>query len=142
MFAFALYDRRSQALFCARDPYGQKPFFYHLERGRFAFSSECRTFERLSGFRAEIDQASLIDFLAFESLPFDRSIYRGIKKLPPGHSLSFVNGELELSRYFESVPRGKSALVAAGELDSEIHGLLRQSIERTFRADVPVGLLL
>jgi len=142
MFAFALYDRRSQALFCARDPYGQKPFFYHLERGRFAFSSECRTFERLPSFRSEIDQASLIDFLAFESLPFDRSIYRGIQKLPPGYSLSFVNGELELSRYFESVPRGTSGLASASELDSEIHALLRQSIERTFRADVPVGLLL
>ena len=142
MFAFALYDKRSQTLFCARDPYGQKPFFYHLDRGRFAFSSECRTFEHLPGFCSQIDQASLVDFLAFESLPFDRSIYRGVKKLPPGHFLCFAGGKLEMVQYFESVPRATAASASGAELEAAIHDLLRQSVKQTFRADVPVGLLL
>ena len=142
MFAFALYDKRNQSLFCARDPYGQKPFFYHLDRGRFAFSSECRTFEQLSGFRSQIDSASLIDFLAFESLPFDRSIYRGVMKLPPGHCLSFADGRLHLAQYFESAPCGTATLASGAELEMEIHDLLRKSVRQTFRADVPVGLLL
>ena len=55
MFAFAIYDRRSRTLFCARDPYGQKPFFYHRAGERLAFSSECRTFAELPGFASEID---------------------------------------------------------------------------------------
>ena len=142
MFAFALYDKRTRTLFCARDPYGQKPFFYHVANGRLAFSSECRTFELLTGFHSAIDAASLVDFLAFESLPFDRSIYSGVKKLPPGHSLSWQDGKLLVAPYFESVP---GVDVAAGDgpaHDADVHALLRQSVKRTFRADVPVGLLL
>ena len=142
MFAFALYDKRNQLLFCARDPYGQKPFFYHLDRGRFAFSSECRTFEQLSGFRSQVDSASLVDFLAFESLPFDRSIFRGVMKLPPGHCLSFADGKLDLVQYFESAPCGTATLASSAELEMELHDLLRKSVKQTFRADVPVGLLL
>jgi len=141
-FAFALWDKRSRTLFCARDPYGQKPFFYHHADGRLAFSSECRTFPLLPGFRAEVDPASLVDFLAFESLPFDRSIYRGVSKLPPGHWLSFADGRLDIGRYFDSVPRATGGHATGAALDDEIHDLLRQSVKRTFRADVPVGLLL
>ena len=141
-FAFALYDKRRRTLFCARDPYGQKPFFYHLDNGRLAFSSECRTFALLPGFRSEIDPASLVDFLALESLPYDRTIYRDVRKLPPGHWLSFVDGKLEIAPYFESVPRATGGHASGADLDAEIHELLRQSVRRTFRADVPVGLLL
>jgi asparagine synthase (glutamine-hydrolysing) len=142
MFAFALYDKRNQVLFCARDPYGQKPFFYHLDHGRLGFSSECRTFALLSGFRNEIDPASMVDFLALESLPYDRSIYRDVRKLPPGHWLSFADGKLEVAPYFESVPRAMGGHASVADLDAEIHELLRQSVRRTFRADVPVALLL
>jgi asparagine synthase (glutamine-hydrolysing) len=142
MFAFAIFDRRSRELFCARDPYGQKPFFYWVDRGRLAFSSECRTFAELPGFRPEIDLGSVADFLAFESFPFDRSIYRGVRKLPPGHWLTYANGEVDIARYFESVPRGTLARTAAADIEEVIHAELRESVKRTFRADVPVGLLL
>jgi asparagine synthase (glutamine-hydrolysing) len=141
MFAFAIYDRRSDELFCARDPFGQKPFFYWADGGRFAFSSECRTFELVPGFRAELDLASVADFLAFESLPFDRSIYRGVRKLPPGHRLTFVRGEIAIERYFDSVPSGTDGAPRA-EREARVHAELRGAVERTLRADVPVGLLL
>lgn len=144
MFAFAVYDRRQRLLFCARDAYGQKPLFYHHARGRLAFSSECRTFDLLPGFRSEVDPASLADFLAFESLPFDRSIYRGVHKLPPGHCLTYRADRIELSRWFDSVPSGAGVAHAPDEMEAEaeVHALLRQSVRRSFRADVPVGLLL
>jgi asparagine synthase (glutamine-hydrolysing) len=142
MFAFAIFDRRSRELFCARDPYGQKPFFYWVDRERLAFSSECRTFAEVPGFRPEIDLGSIVDFLAFESFPFDRSIYRGVHKLPAGHSLTYANGEVDIARYFESVPCGTSVRTAAADIVEDIHAELRESVKRTFRADVPVGLLL
>ena len=142
MFAFAIFDRRSRELFCARDPYGQKPFFYRVDRELLAFSSECRTFAELPGFRPEIDLGSVADFLAFESFPFDRSIYRGVRKLPPGHWLTYANGEVDIAQYFESVPRAASAGMAAADMEEEVHAELRESVKRTFRADVPVGLLL
>ncbi len=141
MFAFAIYDRRSDLLFCARDPFGQKPFFYWQGGDCFAFSSECRTFELVPGFRAELDLASVADFLAFESFPFDRSIYRGVSKLPPGHCLTFRRGEIGVERYFESVPAGEGAANRA-EAEERVHAELREAVGRSFRADVPVGLLL
>ncbi len=142
MFAFALYDRSRSELFCARDPYGQKPFFYHLDQDRLAFSSECRTFGELPGFRSELDLDSLVDFLAFESFPGDRSIFRGVRKLPPGHCMRYAGDKLEIAPYFESVPRNAPLRVPVRDVQAEILRLLRQSVKRTFRADVPVGLLL
>jgi len=142
MFAFALWDRRTRTLFCARDPYGQKPFFYHVAAGRFAFSSECRTFRELPGFDAAVDPASIADFLAFEAFPFDRSIYRDVRKLPAGHYLVLADGEPRVIQYFDSVPAGHGRPASVEEVDSEVHALLRRSVMRTFRADVPVGLLL
>jgi asparagine synthase (glutamine-hydrolysing) len=142
MFAFAIYDRRSRALFCARDPYGQKPFFYVADERRFAFSSECRTFGELSGFRSSIDLSSVAEFLAFESFPFDRSIYRDVRKLPPGHFMRYREGRIEVAPYFESVPGSSGALPRSPSIESQVRALLRQSVEHTFRADVPVGVLL
>jgi asparagine synthase (glutamine-hydrolysing) len=142
MFAFALWDARERRLFCARDPYGQKPFYYTVGGGRFAFSSECRTFPELPGFDATIDPASIADFLAFESFPFDRSIYRDVRKLPPGHYLTWREGKLDVAPYYESVPTGTRHPTSLDAIDEEAHTLLRRSVMRTFRADVPVGLLL
>jgi asparagine synthase (glutamine-hydrolysing) len=142
MFAFAIFDRRSRQLFCARDPYGQKPFFYHVDGRRLAFSSECRTFGELSDFRSEIDLGSVADFLAFESFPFERSIYRGIRKLPPGHTLVYANERVEIRRYFDSVPSDSPLATPAEDLARATYDLMRDSVKRTFRADVPVGLLL
>jgi asparagine synthase (glutamine-hydrolysing) len=142
MFAFALWDAREARLFCARDPFGQKPFFYHVAGGCFAFSSECRTFRELPGFDPTIDRASIAGFLAFESFPFDRSIYRDVRKLPPGHFLTFAGGKLAVVRYFDSFPTGTAPPASDDAVDAELHALLRRSVMRAFRADVPVGLLL
>ena len=142
MFAFAIYDKSAAALFCARDPYGQKPFYYHESAGRLAFSSECRTFALLPGFRPEIDPASLGDFLAFESFPFDRSIFRGVRKLPPGYKLRYENGIVTVAPYYESVPMDGPGTMSLSDARDEVHVLLREAVRRTFRADVPVGLLL
>ena len=142
MFAFAIYDRTKGELFCARDPFGQKPFFYHESPGRLAFSSECRTFALLPGFRRELDMGSLADFLAFECFPYDRSIFRGIRKLPPGHRLRYANGRIDVARYFESMPTNPPHAQSAADVEAEVHSLLREAVRWTFRADVPVGLLL
>src|SRR5437763_9298328 len=95
MFAFAIFDRRSRELFCARDPYGQKPFFYRVDRELLAFSSECRTFSELPGFRPEVDLGSVADSLASESFPFDPSTSPGVRKLPPRPSPPYPTGRVD-----------------------------------------------
>lgn len=140
MFAFAIYDKKAKTLFCARDPYGQKPFYY-LHRGQeLFFASESRAFAPVAGFKNDVDRESIAHYLAFEGLYFDRSILSGVKKLPPGHTLSFQAGKLEVKNYFVSVPEEK--IKSEDELIETVHAKMKDAVRISYRADVPVGLLL
>jgi asparagine synthase (glutamine-hydrolysing) len=140
MFAIALFDHSSEALVCARDSYGQKPFFYWHSGDRFYFGSEARVFKDIPGFGAQLDLDSMAEFLAFEALYYDRTIYKGLKKLPPGHCLIFRNGQLEVKEFFRSVPVNRYSNME--ECETRIHALMKDAVRISYRADVPVGLLL
>jgi len=140
MFAIALYDEAARALICARDPYGQKPFFYWHQPNKFYFGSEARVFKNVPSFSQELDVESVSNYLAFEALYFDRSIYKGLKKLPPGHFLIFKNGQLEIQNYFKNIPQSK--LTNEQECLEHVHALMKDAVRISFRADVPVGILL
>ncbi|MEQ1878191.1 MAG: asparagine synthase (glutamine-hydrolyzing) [Bdellovibrionia bacterium] len=140
MFAFAIFDKKTKSLFCARDPYGQKPFYY-LHTGRnFFFASESRAFTAVPGFKNEVEPESLAHYLAFEGLYFDKSILSGVKKLPPGHFLTFRDGVLKVEHYFENVP--VESRLSEEELIETVREKMRDAVRISFRADVPVGLLL
>lgn len=140
MFAFALYDRKKDLLFCARDPFGQKPFYYLLQNGIFHFASESRVFFMIPGFSRSLDPESLYGYLRFEALHRDRSIYQGVKKLSPGHFLIVQKGGIRLQKYFHQTPQeiAQSFPEALDQVDAAFQNALRLA----FRADVPVGVLL
>ena len=140
MFAFALHDRPNRRLFCARDPFGQKPFYYLRHGKAFHFASEVNAFQSLPCFEPRLDPASLQDFLRFESLYRGASLLAGVEKLPAGHTLCVTEKGLELERYFHEVP-AESALSASDAMDQVDH-LIRDAVRIAFRADVPVGVLL
>ncbi len=140
MFAFSLYDHSTKILIAARDPYGQKPYFYWHQGEKFYFGSEARVFHSAPGFKSELDVESVSNYLAFEGLYFDRSIYKGLKKLPPGHYLTFKNGQCEVRRYFHNIPSHK--ITSEAECIENIHDLMKDAVRISFRADVPVGILL
>jgi asparagine synthase (glutamine-hydrolysing) len=139
MFAFAIYDKRDQVLFCARDPLGQKPFYYTHVNGVLHFSSESRAFNVIPGFAGDVDPVSMAHYLTFESLYFDRSILANVKKLPPGHRMRFKKGTIKIDSYFESVPHEGTVPDNPEEF---IHDKMKEAVRIAFRADVPVGLLL
>ena len=139
MFAVALWDAGRQRLVLARDPFGIKPLYYHLGADELAFASELRALPR-----GEIDFDALEAFLAFNSIPGPYSIFRDVRKLPPGHLLVWKDGEASLSRFARPAPVAASEVRCddEDELAEELRGRLRDSVRAHLIADVPVGVLL
>src|SRR5690606_26123519 len=85
MFAFALWDARNERLMLARDRVGQKPLYYYHDEERFLFGSELKALLADPEMERDVDLASLEDYLTFGVVPGERSIFRGIQKLPAAH---------------------------------------------------------
>ncbi|MFZ5426796.1 MAG: asparagine synthase (glutamine-hydrolyzing) [Thermodesulfobacteriota bacterium] len=141
MFAFALWDRATRTLFCARDRFGKKPFFYTLQNGMFAFASELSALGRVPGLSFSVDPRTLARFLAYEYVPTPDSIYREARKLPPSHYLLFQNGGITLGRYWD-LPAPEPARASEQELGEELRRLLTQAVKRRMISDVPLGVFL
>ena len=139
MFAVALWDSERNRLVLARDRYGIKPLYYREAEGELAFASELRALPR-----SEIDLDALEAFLAFNSVPAPLTIFREVRKLPPGHTLVWQEGRSELTRYARPAP--VSAADVRGdeeaELVEELRARLRDSVRAHLVSDVPVGVLL
>lgn len=92
MFAFAIWDEAERHLFCARDRVGEKPFHYAQVGGAFVFASELKALLAWPGFRHDIDNSAVADFLSLGFVPDPKTIWAGARKLPPGHWLVVEHG--------------------------------------------------
>lgn len=101
MFAFALYDIENKTLFCARDPFGIKPFYYYQNDGDFMFASEIKAFLDHPKFKKEFNETILAPYLSFSFTPTTETFFKGVKRLDAGYSLTYKDGEMSLNRYFE-----------------------------------------
>ena len=100
MFAFAIYDKPRDRLFLARDRVGKKPLYYRLYKGGIAFASELKALIQDPTVPRSVDLVALHHFLTLQYVPAPWSIYEGIRKLPPAHTLLFENGRPMLRRYW------------------------------------------
>src|SRR5258708_23797932 len=142
MFAFAFRDGKSGTLYLARDRFGEKPLFYGLAGGALVFASELSALRRHPAFRhSGIDRAAAFQFLTYEYLPGDRSGREGIRKLPPGHLLSFADGRIAVEPYWRP-PSGKQRGTSEGDALARLEQLLDESVRERLVADVPVGIFL
>jgi len=90
-FAFGIWDQRQRRLFCARDHFGVKPFFYAEPRGAFIFSNTLECVRRHPGVTSALDDLSIADFLLFEyNQRLDATAFAEIRRLPPGHALTWT----------------------------------------------------
>ena len=145
MFAFAAYDTRSRTLLAARDPFGEKPFYYsQLASGAMAFASELQALEGLPGFDRSLSVDAVAEVLSFQYVGAPRSIYAGTKKLPPGHWMRIdEGGEIRIQRYFQFRPGlGGVEHRPMADLADELEELLTASLKRRLFADVPLGAFL
>lgn len=147
MFAFALHDARRQTVFLARDRAGEKPLFYHLDKGTLHFASELKAILTDPSLPRRLNPEALDCYLAMGYVPGERCILQGYNKLPAAHALMFdlQSGKAKVWRYWH-VP-DLTLEAAAGHDDDlrladELEWLLEDSVRRQLVADVPVGVLL
>ena len=143
MFAFALYDLSTNKVFIARDRAGEKPLYYYLKNNQFIFSSEIKGILSNPSFERYIDYESLDLYLNIGFVPGERSILKGINKLPPAHAIEYDAGKasIKIWRYWD-IPKPLVNEFSHDILIDEIEKILSQSISDQLHADVPVGILL
>ena len=90
MFAFVIWDRRKRVLFAARDRLGIKPFYYRWDGKSFLFGSEIKTILAYPGVNAEFNRSTLAEYLAFGYITGPETMFAGIRKLMPGHTLELT----------------------------------------------------
>ena len=139
MFAIAIWDERRRRLVLARDRYGIKPLYYRALGDELAFASELRALPR-----GEIDLDALECLLTFNSIPAPYSIFRDVRKLPPGHVLLWSEGRETIERFARPAPApaGETRSEEEAELVEELRARLRDSVRAHLVSDVPVGVLL
>jgi asparagine synthase (glutamine-hydrolysing) len=138
MFAFAIWDGGTQSLFAARDRLGIKPFFYREIDGGIAFASEIKALLELG--TPEIDRSALLDYFTYKYIPAPKTIYKGIRKLPPGHTLEFRDGACRVRKYWEpAINRDRRD---PEETLAELGDLLADAVRSHTISDVPLGVFL
>ena len=142
MFSFAIWNEAEQTLFCARDHFGIKPFYYYLtDEGELLFGSEIKSFLAHPGFKKELNESQLELYLSYQYSPGEDTFFQGVKKLLPAHSLLWKAGGVTVKRYWE--PRfepeeGKSL----SDWESRVEEVMRQSVAAHKISDVEVGSFL
>ncbi|HEY2728749.1 MAG TPA: asparagine synthase (glutamine-hydrolyzing) [Polyangia bacterium] len=147
MFGIALWDTRTRTLVLARDRFGEKPLFYSHssdsspEGGRLIFASELKSLLRVPGVRLDPAPEAVRAYVCFGYVPSPGSIFEGVHKLPPGHTLRFVDGQVSLRRYYQLELEPKHQLSEA-DAERELARLLDQAVASRLVADVPFGAFL
>ena len=100
MFAFVIWDKKEKKLFGARDIFGIKPFYYYKKGNQFMFGSEIKSFLSHPCFEKELDEEKIPEYLSYEYIPYENTIFKNVYKLPGAHCFEYQNGKLEVERYY------------------------------------------
>ncbi len=140
MWAFAVWDGRQRSLYLSRDRFGEKPLYYHVEGPRLAFSSSLASLSVTLG-RRDIDPEAVASLLAYEYVPHDECILKGVRKLAPAHYLVFNKKGLATTCYWGLDYRSKLD-ITADEAVKRVDDLVDAAVAEQLVADVPVGVFL
>ena len=141
MFSFGLWDEKKHLLFCARDRFGEKPFYYATsEKGEFIFSSEIKSILSSGLINPKIDLESMSHYLKRLYVSPSRTIYKNIFSLPPGHFLKYQNNNIIVDSYWE-LPKVVQNIDEKFAVE-KFKYLLKKAIKNQMIADVPVGAFL
>jgi len=143
MFAFAIWDVNRCRLFLARDRYGIKPLYYRLDDRQLVFSSEVKSILAYLGSPTGVDLLALNEYMSFQNIFSDRTLFQGIRLLPPGYMLvaDLTAGTVRSERYWDfdfSVVQNRPE----AEMEEQLVELIVQAIRRQCISDVPLGSYL
>jgi len=142
MFGFAIWDEKTKKLFCARDRFGIKPFFYYLDHEQFIFGSEMKSILSQTATSSELSIPMLDQYLTYGYSSEDGTIYQNIQKLKPGHTLEIESGgRVNINRYWDihyTPDYSKTEEEWCELLDNK----LSESVKAHLMSDVPLGAFL
>ncbi len=142
MFAFAIWDNRQRKLFLARDRFGKKPLHYLYDGKKLVFGSEIKSILEVPEVRPEVNRPAIVNYLAYGYTPDPDTLFKGISKLPPGHTLSWVDSKIHINQYWdlhfkpEQPPRQETFYL------DEVDRLLHEAVKIRLISDVPLGAFL
>src|ERR1700686_1672190 len=143
MFAFAIWDSRRRTLFVARDRLGIKPLYFLNQSGRLLFASEIKALLAHPGVRAELNRHALPEFLAFGYLAGSRTMFEGIQKLLPGHTLEIQEtGNTQIAAYWDLPQGDKEETHSEKYYVQTYRDLLEEAVASHLMSDVPLGMFL
>ncbi|SPF50170.1 putative Asparagine synthetase (glutamine-hydrolyzing) 1 [Syntrophobacter sp. SbD1] len=141
IFAFALWDSGCRRLLLVRDPFGVKPLHIHINKDRIAFASEIKSILSLPDVQAEVDYQGLHDFMNVRYVPGAGTLFAGISRLEPGHTISADERGTRNRKYFDFEPRVETG-VSEGEWCERIVSATKCAVKRQLMSDVPLGVYL
>lgn len=144
MFVFSIYNTETKEVFIARDFFGIKPLYYLIQDEKIvAYSSEVKSFESFPGFKAEVNDTAVVNFLSFQYNPLVETFFKNVYKLPPAHYLkvNVESGEIDIKKYWGMEFHPNSS-IPEEEAKKDIYETVKDSVEHHMIADVPVGAFL
>ncbi|HEY3973280.1 MAG TPA: asparagine synthase (glutamine-hydrolyzing) [Candidatus Sulfotelmatobacter sp.] len=143
MFAFVIWDRRKRVLFAARDRLGIKPFYYRWDGKSFLFGSEIKTILAYPDVEAEFNRGTLAEYLAFGYVTGPETMFAGIRKLMPGHTLQLSErGEPKIERYWDLTTEVDREVRPHEYYVKRYRKLLEDAVESHLMSEVPLGMFL
>ena len=140
MFAFAIWDSKTNTLFCARDNFGIKPFYYYQTDSTFLFASEIKSFLEHPDFKKELNEEILGPYLSFSFTPTNETFFKGVYRLEPGSYLVYQDGKIKIEKYYEIEfnPEKRDF----NKVVEEINETMKESVDYHMLSDVEVGSFL
>ncbi|HYJ47444.1 MAG TPA: asparagine synthase (glutamine-hydrolyzing), partial [Pyrinomonadaceae bacterium] len=147
MFAFAIWDKEKKELFIARDRLGVKPLYYvHTDDGSLYFASEIKSLLAARAVTPEINYAALPDYLANHATSEEETLFRGVRRLLPGHTLTWRDGKVKIEKYWDVHFQGDEETGgqqrSESDLIAEWSEMFRTSVRLRLMSDVPLGMFL
>ena len=139
MFSFLIWNSNTEEIFCARDFFGIKPFYYTTDPG-FIFASEIKCILEHPSYKKEFNENALESYLSFQYSALPETFFKGIYKLPPAHYMTIKNGEIRQVRYWE--PEFTSVECSEQDAIDKIDVVMQDSIKSHMISDVEVGSFL
>ena len=141
MFAFAIWNKKEQSLFLARDFFGIKPMHYTMQNGHLVYASEIKSILGFPGFRKELNENALNNYLSFEYPVPPETFFKGVYSLPPAHYLKYRGGKAEIHRYWDPKFQPDDSMTEQDAVD-EIDRVFEDSVAAHRISDVEVGCFL
>jgi asparagine synthase (glutamine-hydrolysing) len=139
MFAFAIWDTSQKTLFIARDRMGVKPLYYAETSDAFVFGSEIKSLFASGKVTPACREEALTEYLIFRQVAGSDTLFRGVKSLPPGCTMTVRDGKVRITRYWSPRPDSELPPMSYEEAREALAGLLRDSVKLRLISDVPVG---